>query len=608
VAVRLVWWCLALAACDGGNDADPSTLTFDEDGDHDNDGFISEAEGGPDCDDADPHIKPGGGERCDGRDEDCDGQIDENAEDAIPGFVDADQDGFGDPELPTSACDTVPADMSENNDDCDDADAGRRPGLQDICNGKDDDCDTTTLETASIGATAYGSIAEAVLASADGTVISICDGTHREPPITIDRSVTLRGASGDRTAATIEGGGNGALLLVVSGKSLTIESLTLTGGRGTSSDLPILEAGTGTAGGAINALDGGKAITVRDCVLEGNSAEVGGAIAGSDITIEHSELIGNASTAEVQALAGAVYVAEDGLLTVTDSLFQGNHAQYGGAIGSLGTTVLTGVTAIGNDAEFDGGVGYLLNAVPFDLGVVPATLSITTSTFTDNTAVFGGVWFVDGATATADDATVFDGNHGTTSGGALYLFCQEFGTSWIGGTFIGNTSANGGAAYVDAIDDLTTGADLGSCALSGIHALDNDATVSGGAVVLDNDPVTFTNSDITSSSSPDGGGVWVTTADATTTIEDVDLVACTGARGGGVRLQGSSVVLRNTLLENNNADSGGGVYVDAGSALTIDGSTFIANMPEDVWVNGAGYGGLGAEVLLTCVGASQSCF
>jgi hypothetical protein len=93
-----------------------------------------------DCDDGDDGVFPGADERCDELDNDCDGEVDEDASDAAAWYADADADGYGDPGSTIEACD-APSGYLADATDCDDSDAAVFPGAEEICNGIDDDCD-----------------------------------------------------------------------------------------------------------------------------------------------------------------------------------------------------------------------------------------------------------------------------------------------------------------------------------------------------------------------------------------------------------------------------------------------------------------------------------
>jgi len=93
-------------------DGDGGLVTIGRPRDQDCDGFADD-----DCNDVDPAVNPGAGERCGNAvDEDCDGQVDE----------DVDEDGD---QVTTCA------------GDCDDHDGAVSPGAEEACDGVDNNCD-----------------------------------------------------------------------------------------------------------------------------------------------------------------------------------------------------------------------------------------------------------------------------------------------------------------------------------------------------------------------------------------------------------------------------------------------------------------------------------
>ena len=101
-----------------------------------------------DCDDGNADINSDADEVCDGVDNNCDTVVDTDAIDQGTWYADTDGDGYGDMnDAGTLACE-MPANMSADNTDCDDASAVLNPSDADAdgtssCDGDCDDTDST---------------------------------------------------------------------------------------------------------------------------------------------------------------------------------------------------------------------------------------------------------------------------------------------------------------------------------------------------------------------------------------------------------------------------------------------------------------------------------
>jgi hypothetical protein len=102
--------------------------------DRDHDGYPASQ----DCAEKDLDVHPGATEVCNGTDDDCDGHVDEDVGDPV--WPDTDGDGYGDRTAETLACDVADG-FAGQGGDCDDADPSVHPGVDEICDLTDQDCD-----------------------------------------------------------------------------------------------------------------------------------------------------------------------------------------------------------------------------------------------------------------------------------------------------------------------------------------------------------------------------------------------------------------------------------------------------------------------------------
>lgn len=94
-----------------------------------------------DCDDVDPAINSRAEERCNGRDDDCDGELDDGLT-RTTWYRDDDGDGYGEDTAASrvQACAAPPGYVARAGD-CQAFDPSKHEGAPELCNNLDDDCD-----------------------------------------------------------------------------------------------------------------------------------------------------------------------------------------------------------------------------------------------------------------------------------------------------------------------------------------------------------------------------------------------------------------------------------------------------------------------------------
>ena len=142
--------------CDGSTDEDDAVDagTWYDDADGDGYGDATTAQTAcsqptgtvsddTDCDDDDASANPGEAEVCDGVDNDCDGDVDDDPTDGDTWYDDADGDGYGDAGTAQTTC-SQPSGTVSDDTDCADSDATAYPGstaTEVPFDGVDQDCD-----------------------------------------------------------------------------------------------------------------------------------------------------------------------------------------------------------------------------------------------------------------------------------------------------------------------------------------------------------------------------------------------------------------------------------------------------------------------------------
>ncbi len=114
-------------------------------------GYVSNDQ---DCNDSDAGILPGATEMCNLIDDDCDGNIDDNAVDMEIWYADMDNDSYGGVSYATLSC-TQPLGYVSNDQDCNDLVFSAHPGATEVCDNVDNDCDGTIDVNAVDAATWY---------------------------------------------------------------------------------------------------------------------------------------------------------------------------------------------------------------------------------------------------------------------------------------------------------------------------------------------------------------------------------------------------------------------------------------------------------------------
>ncbi|MEQ1506522.1 MAG: right-handed parallel beta-helix repeat-containing protein, partial [Myxococcota bacterium] len=572
------------------------------------------AAAGDDCDDGDATVAPGATETCDGRDEDCDGSIDEGVRATV--YPDDDGDGLGDTAGAFEGCPGL--DGVAEGGDCDDSDPARTTDCDGTTGGgggdDDDDGGSSSGDgedeaggcggCASGGTAGPGWTAGVVLAAlalrrrgrwlAVAAAVGGCaetGGTSQQARPTDPDPVRPAPAGGraadvdadadgftadvdcdDDDAAVFPGApdlcGDDRVtdcdrasddgLVTVDGVDSTVDLATALSWAVDGSEVRVCPGtwvGTFVAAVPLTLVaQGGSEDTVLDAVDQGTTLTVQGGTTVSGFTVTRGLTV---------AAGGGIALAGPGTLTVERSVVADNRANVGAgiAVPAGGTLVLRDGVRIERNLAFDGGGGvHAANGATLDLG--DATLA-------DNDAQIGGGVLLEAATLTGGLVT---GNFARAHGGGVALLgsCTARASEWTGNFGAGSGwdpfggPGHGGGFY--AADGASSLTDVWVHDNGGLETIAGGGAIASGSVSL----LGTTAIEANVGSQAGGLGLYLATVTGGRIVDNVAPI------GAGVFLDSST--LDGAEVTGNVATNGGGVYARTG---TVVGCTITQNTADD---------------------------
>lgn len=417
-----------------------------------------------------------------------------------------------------------------------------------------------------------GSCTESALTNAlngGGLVTFDCGGSHTitlASQKTITAATTVDGGG----LITLSGGGSSRIFNIQNGAAVTIRNLTIANGY-SSAD-----------GGGIYA-ERLSTLTIENSTLTGNTGHNGGGIAtngwgandaGVVLTVSGSTF--NNNTATAAALpgggngGGGIYLSGGSAATVTDSTFNGNQSQNGGAIHLLHSNLHTVNVAFNNNVANNtaGGGG-------------------------------GGAIYMDGTKGLSGELrierTTFNGNSTNQLGGAIFSYITQDGRTTIDqSTFDDNltTGGNGGAIYHQSrTGNAPMNVSNSTFVYNTATAVPANEAGQGGALWLIDSPVTITSSTFAYNEAVHtqnlpgddwhrGFGGAIRTSNNTTIINSTFVNNHAGFVGGAIA---GSAAVRNTIISNN---TGGNVWqIQQNCTVELTNNGHNLQFPQRVTTN-----------------------
>ena len=347
-----------------------------------------------------------------------------------------------------------------------------------------------------------------------------------EKDLTIDAS--------DAPGLTIDGQNEDILLQVDGdGRELALEGLTLVNGFHEHN------------GAALRVRSPNAQITVEDSTFSNHTALYGAAIWAkdeSDVTVINSTFDGNVSTGQIDSTGGAISVFDGGSLTIQGSEFTNNEGFSGGAVSTIF-----------------------------------ADLLVEESTFTNNQSRgLSGAVHADGASIPSDPQ-YYKGNEPPDLEGGDIIIRNSY--------FEGNTArGHGGGVGIWGYDqDYVTIAGnqfIGNSVTENWNGVARGGGLRASGKTLDIEDNYFEGN----RSAVEAGAVFYQGESETDITNTVFVNNQAEERGGAIvhfQWEGPGTEITNSVFRGNQAPEGGAIYKSKPTPLTIQGSEFENNSPND---------------------------
>lgn len=348
----------------------------------------------------------------------------------------------------------------------------------------------------------------------------------------------------------------------------------------------------------------GAVVTINNLrVRDGKPSGNGGGVYndGAVLTINSSELGPNQVNAGFSG--GSIY-NNSGSLTINQTVIHDSFAN-GGEGGGIYSTNLGNPNAVlnlnnstigGNSASGSGGGIYSRSKLNLTNTQVNSNLALANglgggiytseettlngSSIVQGQARLGGGLYNDNAVVTAINTT-FVSNKASDSGGGIYT---KGALSISGGNVQTNRAFQGGGGGIHRVS--------GSLTIANVSFNGNNSDVGNGCGILsDAGNIEISGTTFINNYTPlAGAGIYMSNGTLTmqTSLFTGNLAIIDG---GGLYLAGSTANITNSTFGANRAyANGGGIFVDAGSSVNLESSTFSKNISDDD-NNGAGKGG-----------------